>query len=1032
MHIRGRRGIGALVLLLVFLVGAAAFLPLIALGQSYQITGLVRVCAQPTFVASATVMLTDVNGINPPRTAASGLDGVYRFAQPPTGTYSVSANRSGYFDSDPSNPVRFDGNQTVNIDVCMYPHGSPPKVLAVTVTGTGGSPVPGATVSAYSPSNPTGRIQLVTTGTTDSSGVANLTLWPAVFSVRASATGLQTVESSVDVSAVSSTTISLVAAVELYGHVKDLDSGAFLGTGVAAWLYNPAAANTSAFRLIPATVKDSLFEFEDVRVTNGDYRIIVDAKGYLAHTNTLTLSGSPTEYNVDLTAALLERYDTTVLYGTQDWNNLTVWRNLTLNADSTLPGLVPANLRNLRLQIDATLGNGDGSLQASEITAFTNWLDAKGPAYVTTDDFLTTNSKAYLSSVASFVVTVDGLSAGAITNGPLWVNATATYALEQAPPYIRAGAKTYYLNMTLVPDANVTTYQNFTYTFALPRTYERNVTTLVPANSATLTNFTRFTVDPGLVSGNQRVDVRMTVSQALNGTARAKVIAPVGKFHEQNTSFTNFQAFVANNTTLTFSARDSSDPNGHVEDANFTWQFTPDLNDTRYGIEPEFKYTQNGTYTVNLTMVEAGGNVSYRNITVYVDDSLPLAKIRTNRTGPLPANGRLLQVDQGIPVRFDGALSKDLAYPGKDGVIRIDTGYSWDFDGNGVVDATGRNVTWTFPKPGLFTVNLTVTDSVGWKSANGTMQAQVNDTKAPVPAFDILDPDKDWGTIMSPMERKTIALNASKTTDDYDKVATMNFTWTIPGPIVGVSGTRPMYGMNVSFAWGEWNISYKVTLSVRDSGFGSNKPNTGNLSRNITVQIDTSIHADLQIVADPTTRAQMKVQPTDPEEGASVTITVNVTNKANRATALNVTTELAVISGGVTTALPDQPEWSRNGVPTTDHTIPSGTTVTLVFTTHLSGQGNKTLRVNVFDSSEPYTWRTPENRASSAVNVRQPGWQPYAIVGSVIGVIALFVFGMYARRKIKAGEWRPIRGRRGEKGGEEKPRKEAKEEKKRL
>jgi len=49
---------------------------------------------------------------------------------------------------------------------------------------------------------------------------------------------------------------------------------------------------------------------------------------------------------------------------------------------------------------------------------------------------------------------VDGLSAGAITNGPLWVNATATYALEQAPPYIRAGAKTYYLNMTLVPDAN--------------------------------------------------------------------------------------------------------------------------------------------------------------------------------------------------------------------------------------------------------------------------------------------------------------------------------------------------------------------------------------------------------------------------------------------------------------------------------------------------------------------------------------------------------------------------------------------------
>ena len=70
------------------------------------------------------------------------------------------------------------------------------------------------------------------------------------------------------------------------------------------------------------------------------------------------------------------------------------------------------------------------------------------------------------------------------------------------------------------------------------------------------------------------------------------------------------------------------------------------------------------------------------------------------------------------------------------------------------------------------------------------------------------------------------------------------------------------------------------------------------------------------------------------------------------------------------------------------------------------------------------------------MNVRQPAWQPYAIAGSVIGIIALFVFGMYARRKIKAGEWRPIRGRRKERGGgeegEKRPRREEKEEKKRL
>ena len=105
-----------------------------------------------------------------------------------------------------------------------------------------------------------------------------------------------------------------------------------------------------------------------------------------------------------------------------------------------------------------------------------------------------------------------------------------------------------------------------------------------------------------------------------------------------------------------------------------------------------------------------------------------------------------------------------------------------------------------------------------------------------------------------------------------------------------------------------------------------------------------------------------------------------------------------------------------------------------MFTVPLYGQGNKTNKLCAYDATEPYTWRTAENCASLPVNVRQPAWQPYAIYLSVIGVIVLFVFGMYARRKIKAGEWRPIRGRRREKGaGEEKrPRKEVKEEKKRL
>jgi len=1030
MPVRARREIEALAILLVILLGVSALLPLTAAAAA-QVTGFISTCGGPAIpVPGATVTLVDASGIAPPATATTDGGGVYVFMGPPPASYTIAANQSAYYSAESGTPVRFDGSQTKRIDLCMYPHGTPTSKLAVTVLN-GATPVPGATVAAFQSTNPTNRIQLVAQGTTGSTGVVNLTVWDATFQLRTSAALLPTVESTVVVSGPTSFTVNLASVpLVLFGHVQN-PSGAFLGSGVVAWLYNPLAANTSLSRLIPGTVTASFFQFETARVPNAAYTLIVDADGYLSSKESITIPGVSNPHDVTLQPAPPERYDTTVAYGTADWNNLTAWRNLTLNADSTLPGLGPTNLRDLRLQIDSTLGNGDGTLSAGEIAAFQTWVCGKGPAYVATDGFFTTNGRAYNSTAGPCGLTVSPTLTN--PNGGVWINTTTAtpYKIKGAPPYLAPGAKTYFVNMTMVADSNVSAYKNYTYTVVLPKKYELNTTTVLPTNAPVTTqNFTRFTVDPGVTSGKPQI--RMTVSQSLNGTARAKITAPAGKFYVQNATFTNYQAYVANNTNLTFSAGDSFDPNDHVTEANFTWRFTTNPVDTRYGISPVYKYRQNGTYTVGLTLRETGGNLSYRNITVYVDDQTPVARIRTNRTGSASANGVTLKVDQGIEVRFDGGLSTDLAYPGKDGKI-LDSGYVWDFDGDGKVDRTGRIQNYSFPKPGLFKVNLTVTDSVGWKGANATMRAQVNDTKAPVSAFDILDPSKDWTAITSPIERRTIALNASKTTDDYDKTATLNFTWTIPGPIVGLPtgvANHTFWGVNVSFAWQEWNNSYAVLLSVRDTGFGSGKPNTGNLTRKINVQIDPLLHADLRIDA-----GTLKITPAEPAEGDLVTITVNVTNKPGRAIAQDVTTEVRSISGGQTTVVSSQAEWhDKNGTSKgADHTIASGATVKLVFSVRLYGQGNKTVQVYVADKTEPYTWITPENRASTTVNVRQPWWQPYAIVASVVGVIVLFVFAMYFRRKVKAGEWRPLRGRRGERvEGEKKPRREVKEEKKRL
>src|SRR5438034_489410 len=1028
MHLSGHRAIRALAVFLVLALGVAALLPLIVRGAN-QVNGFISTCGTITpYVVGATVTLIDANGINAPLTTATGPGGLYFFT-PPTGSYTISVTSPGYYAASTTTPLRFDGSRTVPISLCMNKHGSPNKVLSVTVMNAG-SPVFGASVAAYNTSNPTGRTQLIMTNTTNAAGLANLTLWPAVFLIRASAPDLET-DQSVDVSLTSSTTINLVAGPRIFGHVLDSSNNPL--DAVVAWLYNPAAPNSSAYRLIPATVSGSLYA---IHAPAGTYTLIVDAEHLLSHKASVTL---PTTNPNDLVlqAAPPELYQTTVGYGANDWSNLTTWRNVTLNPDSTLPGLGPANLRDLRLQIDSTLGNGDGSLSAGEIATFccasTSWLAMKGPGYVTTDAFLTTNGRAYNSSLASFSVSVSPTLG--TPDAKVWINTTTTtYALKQTPPYIGVGAKSYFVNMTMVPDTNTTALQNYSYTIILPKHYELNTSTTVPSNApVTFTGFTTVTVDPGVTSGTPQV--RMKMSQSIVGTARAKVVAPVGKFYVQNATFTNYEAFVAGNTSLTLSGEDSTDPNGHIPAANFTWRFTPP-GATTYGIRTNFTYTQAGQSIVNLTVREAGGNGTYRNISLFVDDQLPIANIKTNITGSAIQNGRTLRVNEGTVVRFDGSASTDLAYVGKNGVI-LDSGYAWDFNGDRKTDATGRIVSWTLQKPGNFTVNLTVTDSVGWKSANATMTAIVNDTKGPVPAFDILDPEKDWGVITSPFERKTIALNASRTTDDYNNLSALTFTWTIPGPLVGSPGpTHTFSGVNITFAWQDWNLSYNVKLAVHDTGFPNGKWNWGNLSRNITVQIDNSLHADLFIALDPTShQSSMKVSPSDPAEGDSVTVSVNVTNKANRLAASLVVTNLSAISGGQTTLLAQQASWfDKNGNPTSNHTIAAGDTVKLVFTAPLYGQGNKTIQVYVYDATEPYTWRTAENRASLPVNVRQPAWQPYAIYASVIGVIVLFVCGMYARRKSKAGAWRPIPGRRRTEGAgaEKRPRKEVKEEKKRL
>src|SRR5439155_4308708 len=213
MPVRARRGIEALAILLVMLLGVSVLLPLNAAAAA-QVTGFIgtsATCVAPqpqTPVPGATVTLVDANGIAPPATATTDGGGVYIFTGPPPASYTITANHSAYYGADSGTPVRFDGSQTKRIDLCLLPHGAPTSNLAVTVLN-GATPVPGATVAAFQSTNPTNRVQLVAQGITGSTGVVNLTVWDATFQLRTSAALLPTVESTVAVSGPTSVTVNL-------------------------------------------------------------------------------------------------------------------------------------------------------------------------------------------------------------------------------------------------------------------------------------------------------------------------------------------------------------------------------------------------------------------------------------------------------------------------------------------------------------------------------------------------------------------------------------------------------------------------------------------------------------------------------------------------------------------------------------------------------------------------------------------------------------------------------------------------------
>ncbi|MCK4579919.1 MAG: PKD domain-containing protein, partial [Dehalococcoidia bacterium] len=144
---------------------------------------------------------------------------------------------------------------------------------------------------------------------------------------------------------------------------------------------------------------------------------------------------------------------------------------------------------------------------------------------------------------------------------------------------------------------------------------------------------------------------------------------------------------------VTFGAGGSSDPDGHI--VMFEWDFNNDGVTDATGSTVTYSFGIVGARPVTLKVTDDDGASSYTTKVVPVQATAPTAVFTFT---PLDPN-------TGQVVSFDASGSAD-----PDGTIIL---YEWDFNNDGVTDATGMAVTHSFPTAGVYPVTLVVTDNDG-------------------------------------------------------------------------------------------------------------------------------------------------------------------------------------------------------------------------------------------------------------------------------------------------------------------------------
>lgn len=227
----------------------------------------------------------------------------------------------------------------------------------------------------------------------------------------------------------------------------------------------------------------------------------------------------------------------------------------------------------------------------------------------------------------------------------------------------------------------------------------------------------------------------------------------------------------------TLNGSGSSDDVGIV---SFTWEFDDGGPVTLYGETVDYTFTALGTHDVTLTVVDGAGHESVDTVVIYVNEDMP----------PLADAGYSFSVDEDALATFDGSNSSD--------DVGI-TNYTWT-----IVDLSVEMYdefpSYTFTEPGLYDVELVVTDTLGQLSDPDTTTVTVLDITSPVADAGEDQDGVPYGDL--------VLLNASLSDDNVD---VESWTWAFDD-----DGPQALDGELVSYTFTAPG-TFNITLTVADA-----------------------------------------------------------------------------------------------------------------------------------------------------------------------------------------------------------------------